>query len=81
MSYNHGDYVRVTNPVERGFFRKETVIPAGSVGRIVEVPIFATKGSIYGVTFAVGVGVFHDVDLSGNDFEKVTAPKMLVSAT
>ena len=81
MAFDYGDHVRITEDLTRrsGLFSTEVVVPAGAVGRVVGVPIFATNRSLYDVTFAVGVGVFHDEEVSGAVMEKVT-PRTLVGA-
>lgn len=74
MGFYYGDHVRVTQNITRraGFFgSREVVVPAGAVGRVIGVPIFATSSSLIKVTFAAGVGVFHDEEIPGTDLEKV----------
>ena len=68
--FSPGDHVRTTRDITRrtGIFRDEIVVPAGSVGRVVSTPFLASR---VGVTFAVGVGVFHDEQVPAADLERV----------
>lgn len=75
--FNYGDRVRVKTDITTpgGFFKAgRVVVPAGAVGRVVGIPLLSSKVE---VTFAAGVGVFHDETIRMDNLEPVTADSLV----